>query len=202
MGPLAFVVVVVLVAASIPVTLAVARRLVMGHNGYSLSKLQIVLWTTAIAVSYLLCLWKLQRDPDASLAIAIPSNLLLLMGFSGGSYLAAYGVRAYQEQRYRGEEQKRVRTARLESHHANWTDIVSDYAGGLDISKVQMLVWTVVALSAYVIQFAHDYPQLGTMLPALPDVGDALVALMGVSQAAYIGRKAIPERKPDEDGSS
>jgi hypothetical protein len=48
-------------------------------------------------------------------------------------------------------------------------------------------------MSSYAVQLAHDLPRLDYLNPALPNVSDMLVALTGISQAAYIGRKALPE---------
>jgi len=71
--------------------------------------------------------------------------------------------------------------------------MVTDNKGNLDLSKVQMLIWTVVALTAYVVQMIHGLRQFDYMNPALPNVSETLVVLMGVSQGAYLGRKAFPE---------
>jgi len=73
---------------------------------------------------------------------------------------------------------------------------------GYSLSKVQLLLWTAVALSAYIVQLVHALPRMDYLHPALPDVSGMLVALMGISQAAYLGRKALPEPGGGSTGPS
>jgi hypothetical protein len=134
----------------------------------------------------LLYLWKLQSQESPNFTIAASDNLLLLLGFSAGSFVTATGIRGYQHQ-------KTASGLRSAVEPEKWRTLVCDYSGNLDLSKIQMLVWTVVALSAYVVQLVHALPRMDYLHPALPDVSGMLVALMGISQAAYLGRKALPE---------
>ena len=61
----------------------------------------------------------------------------------------------------------------------------------VDVSKVQMFYFTVVAIVAYsyaiYVSLANIYPQAGFVMPKPPD---ALVALLGISHAAYLTSKA------------
>jgi len=186
MGIGGFVVVVLAVSASVPLAMIFGRPLVMGKNGYSLSKVQLLLWTAVVAISYLLYLWKLQSQESPNFSIAASDNLLLLLGFSAGSFVTAAGIRGYQDQKAASGLRSAVGARR-------WRTLVCDYSGNLDLSKIQMLVWTVVALSAYIVQLIHALPRMDYLHPALPDVSGMLVALMGISQATYLGRKALSE---------
>jgi hypothetical protein len=62
----------------------------------------------------------------------------------------------------------------------------------VDVSKLQMFYFTVIAIIAYAyaLYSALDniYPQAGF---ALPVPSDALVALMGISHAAYLTGKTV-----------
>jgi len=68
--------------AAIVAAVAFGGKLIRGENGYSLSKLQLLVWTLAAAVSYLLYLGELLRRGSTELAISASPNLLLLVGLS------------------------------------------------------------------------------------------------------------------------
>jgi len=125
-----FLFVIAAAGASIPGALTFGGRLVRGQGGHSLSELQLLLWTTSVAISYLLHLWKLQRIAGADLQIKASENLLLLVGFSAGSYLAASGIRAHQDQK--GQLSPRTKAGEL-----GWRALVSNGEGEVDLSKLQ-----------------------------------------------------------------
>lgn len=193
MGVASYIFVLALVIASVPVALRVGGGLVKGKSGYSLVNLQLVLWTAYILVSYLVYLWRLQLAEAPEFNIKLSDNLLLLMGISGGSYIGARGIRAWQSQRYAGAPGREV-LDRPDTDKNQWQNMIRDYTGHLDISKVQMFAWTLVALFAYVVEFVHGWPEIGLQTAGLPNVNDTLVGLMGISQAAYLSRKAVVER--------
>jgi hypothetical protein len=193
MGVSSYVLVLALVVASVPVALRVGGGLVKGKSGYSLVNLQLVLWTAYILVSYLVYLWKLQLAQAPEFDIGLSDNLLLLMGFSGGSYVGARTIRAWQSRHYASKVGGEV-LDRPDTDKDHWQNMIRDYSGNIDISKVQMFAWTLVALFAYVVEFVHGWPQIGLQTAGLPNVNDTLVGLMGISQAAYLGRKALVER--------
>jgi hypothetical protein len=125
MIPVVFFAILAGVLVSIPLVLAIFKPLVIGKNGYSLSKLQLLLWTLLIATSYVIYLWHLAQAPgSANFNIVLSSNLLLLMGISAGSYVGAQALYAYQDQK--GNLPARPTPPR-------WRNLISDYAGSLDL---------------------------------------------------------------------
>ena len=182
--------------AAIVAAVAFGGKLIRGENGYSLSKLQLLVWTLAAAVSYLLYLGELLRRGSTELAISASPNLLLLVGLSAGSYVTAGGIRAYQDQ-------KGVLVRRPDGAQRRWRTLISDNLGNPDLSKIQLLVWTVVALTAYLAGVIQGLPELTAAgRHKLPEVSDMLVALMGVSQATYISKKAVSDTGAAASGGS
>jgi putative Ig domain-containing protein len=72
--------------------------------------------------------------------------------------------------------------------------IFQDDNGSPDLSKIQMVGWTLIALAAYLINVAHQIHQIhhnpGADL-SLPDIDAALMVLMGLAQGTYVGKKLV-----------
>ena len=78
----------------------------------------------------------------------------------------------------------------------SWIDIFSQEQKGkehlIDVGKLQMFAWTVAALviySAILIDQLALPPEEVQKLTELPNVTGTILALMGISQAAYLGMK-------------
>jgi hypothetical protein len=82
----------------------------------------------------------------------------------------------------------------------SWMDVFSQEQRGtehlIDIGKLQMFAWSLAALFLYgsiaVSNLTKPLEEL-TTLTALPDVSGTMLALMGLSQAAYLGMK-LPQQ--------
>jgi len=78
---------------------------------------------------------------------------------------------------------------------ARWSDLFTGEEVSnvtfLDLGKVQMFFFTVLLVLAYGIAIGARLR--GATLPdALPDVGDGMVTLLGISHAGYLANKAVP----------
>jgi hypothetical protein len=60
----------------------------------------------------------------------------------------------------------------------------------IDVSKVQLFVFTAVIVLAYAIALEHTLS--AASITAFPKLDSGLVALLGVSHAGYLGHKAVP----------
>ena len=56
-----------------------------------------------------------------------------------------------------------------------------------------MFLWTFLSISIYLLQF-NNYVNGPVINSIIPDVDDTLVFLMGLSQAGYLGLKAVAGR--------
>ena len=182
------------------------RRFTVAESGktYSLSKLQLLLWTLAISVTYTIVLVRLYAVWGGDFAspgrhIRVSEQLLLLMGISAGAFVVAKGLRSHQASKTNGADPPTLLTEPVDDgKKPSLMDYVSNLKGDLDLSKLQMLIWTVIGLFAYMVRFVSF---LGTLksgstpdVVQLPDIDPMFVTLMGISQTAYIARKAVPER--------
>jgi hypothetical protein len=154
-----------------------------GRDGrYSLTNVQLILWTGVIIGSYVG-----MAALSGGFLGSIPDNLMVLMGVSAGSYVTATGTRAAQEGKAK-RTSRDYETKIAARKSAGASDIVSSEGGAnhLSIPKLQVLFWTLVAILIYVLVVAGNF-QSGTA--TLPDPGSGLVVLMGISHGAYLGNK-------------
>lgn len=172
------------------------------RNKISLSRFQLVLWTLLVVATILVegilnAVWGL-KDP---LGLSVPKELWILLGFSSGSAVAApivLGMKA---------DNATLSTKAPMQH--SWSDMFyGDETGNadqVDFSKVQQFFLTVVLVVAYatevVMILLHPAVPPGATgadkMLYFPPLDPGLLALMGVSQVAYISYKALPHTKTD-----
>jgi hypothetical protein len=214
--------------------------LVDGRGKYSLSRLQIILWTAIVIGGYFgVALTKL--DP-----ISIPPEVLGLLGVTLGSTVVSTAIKANkvitgqtadEEEHNRlvaesaqnnmlqllgvdqpellSSEEKTALLAHLSEDECaalnkqieaqrkpSWMDLFSQEEKGkehlIDVGKLQMFAWTAAALVIYGAMLVSDLtlpPEEVAKLTELPNVTGTILALMGISQAAYLGMK-LPNQSP------
>ncbi len=168
------------------------QRLIEGADGHpSTSKLQWFLWTVVVLFSYVM-IYAAQAANDNFAAIAnIPDNLLIAMGISSFSMVAAKGITVSQVQ------SGQVVKPQADPQNVSLGSIVQDDAGYPDLSKIQIMAWTLIAIVVYLLQVNHTVadptlPSDGTLLTlTLPDIGGSLMLLMGLGHGAYLGKKLV-----------
>lgn len=147
-------------------------------NTYSLSRLQLILWTAAAVVAYVylaasqnLVQWKWQL-PE------VPEGLPTLLGLSVGTTALAIGATEARGSKGAGPA------------HPGIGDFITN--GGVFASeRLQFFLWTILGVCGFVsATLAHD-PATLTELPKIPD---NFLPLMGVSALGYLAGKVL--RKP------
>jgi hypothetical protein len=180
---------------------------------YSLSRFQIYLWTLIALVAFGASTFANGKFAD------IPTNLWLLMGLNVATAVTATAITpppkgaptqaaappaqpAQPQQAVAAPAQAPAVPPQPQQVQSQAFGFVGDLfyesgrPGSLDLPRTQMFVWTIVVAAAYIVLFVKQFPcpQLpcaaGSAAPSLLDVPIGLVALMGVSQGAYIGSKA------------
>jgi hypothetical protein len=169
-------------------------KLVIGADGRpSTSKLQWFLWTVVIIFSYA-AIYAARAGKGNFEAISdMPANLLIAMGLSITTMAAAKGITVSYVTSGRV-----VKTATASEDNGP-APIIQDDDGFPDLSKIQMMAWTIIAVGIYLISVAH---QIGTDLPKLPDIEPSLMVLMGLGQGAYLGKKLTTTTVPRLTGLS
>jgi hypothetical protein len=169
-------------------------RLVEGADGRSsTSKLQWFLWTVVFIFSYIVIytarIMKGHFEPIAE----IPANVLIAIGFSITTTTAAKAITVSYVSR------GRVVKTKVGPKDARWGSIFQDDEGFPDLSKTQMVAWTLIAILVYFIRLVN---QVKSELPQLPDIDPALMVLMGLGQGAYLGKKLTTTSVPRLTGLS
>jgi hypothetical protein len=146
-------------------------------NTYSLSKLQFYLWTDAaiLTYSYLVIgrLFAQRLDfPD------VPSSLPGIIAIGAGTAIGSQFVTNVHGPKGGGPE------------NPGLGDFVT--SGGVAApDRVQMLLWTLVGVVGFCVATFRSDPWT---ISTLPQIGNGLMLLMGISSAGYLGGKLA--RKP------
>ena len=144
-------------------------------NSYSLSKFQLLAWTTVAVFGYiylLLCQSLVQWTltfPD------IPSGWPTLLGVSAATTVTAVGITTNRGSKGSGPVLPSL------------ADFIT--SGGMVMSsRFQFFVWTLVGCAGFLYLTLMNDP---SGLKALPDVPTGFLYLMGISSAGYLGGKLV-----------
>jgi hypothetical protein len=144
-------------------------------NSYSLSKFQLVAWTTVAVFGYiyLLCCQSLIqwsfKFPD------IPSGWPTLLGVSAATTVTAVGITSARGSKGAGPVLPSL------------ADFIT--SGGMVLSsRFQFFVWTLVGCAGFLFLTLKNDPSSFT---ALPDVPSGFLYLMGISAAGYLSGKLV-----------
>ena len=161
----------------------------------STSKFQWLVWTIVVVFSYIAILVarKGMIPPEE-----MPANLLIAMGMSTGTMAVAKGVTsAYVAS---GTVTKTKKSTAPPVKQPYLADLIADDTGFPDLSKAQMLTWTAIAIGIFIFRVVT---QISTSkMPVLPNIEPSLMVLMGLGQAAYLGKKLITTYTPRITGLS
>jgi hypothetical protein len=140
---------------------------------YSLSKAQFYLWSGAALLAYVyLTLSRCLVQGKLDIA-DVPENLPGMLGISAGTAVLSVGVT-----KFRGPKAAGVM-------HPSFADLLG--AGGVaSPERFQLLIWTLVAVFSFILNVWNVDPMVLNDLPSIPA---NLLALSGVSSAAYLGGK-------------
>jgi hypothetical protein len=160
----------------------------IGEDGrYSTSKFQFFVWTAVVVFAYVALFtvhWFRCGATCPAPSWQMASNVLLAMGFSVVTMATAKGVTSAYVYSGRVVKTPAMRPARL-------SDLVAgDDFGIPDLAKVQMLIWTAIAVVSYL--FTVNGAILAATDPTdFPNIDSTLMVLMGIGQGAYLGAKIV-----------
>lgn len=149
-------------------------------NSYSLSKFQIIAWTTVSIFGFVylfLCRayvqWNFTFPP-------IPQGLPTLLGVSAGTTVAAAGITVNHGSKGAGPI------------HPSMADFIST-GGMIAGERFQFFVWTLVGCLGFLAIILSSDP---ASLSQLPDVNGTFLTLMGISSAGYLAGKLVRSPGP------
>lgn len=165
-------------------------------NRYSTSKFQGVIWFWVLISAYLAIL--VQRAGSAGLGyfggVDIPENLLILSGLSAVTVAGAKVITSSKVDAANARDPTLADGGKPPASVPRLTDLVRDDLNRADFGDFQSVVITVIAVAVYavavvefmtLVEFRHQIE--------MPDVNSTLLALFGLGQAAYLGKKAAGE---------
>jgi hypothetical protein len=174
------------------------------RNKMSLSRLQMTVWTVIVLTAFAaIGLSRARNDVADPLAVAIPEQLLWAIGITATALVGTLAVRQVKE----GANERVPRgsgfavgpiTYNAAPTEARWTDIFAGEETGnegvADLGKVQMFYFT--AIAAIVYAFAVFQLLAGPTSPegltGLPVLSEGMIVLLGLSNGAYLVKKALP----------
>lgn len=175
--------------------------LIDDRGRYSLTKLQLVLWSiVVISLVAGVALGRLVGGAaGAALEFEIPRALLAVMGISAGSTVAAVTIKTAQD----ATSGERV-AASGEGDPPRFSQIFLQDTGPcadkvVDVSKYQNFWITLIVVVSYVALAAADILKHASAadMRALPGFSDAVLVLLGISHGGYLaGKIPTPDGKP------
>lgn len=164
-------------------------KLIEGSDGrLSTSKAQWFVWTLAVAFAYVAVYTARAVHGDHSALSTVPHNVLIALGFSAGTTVAAKGITwAYASN---------GTIAKTSSDSSSAADLVTNDTGEPDLSKTQLLIFTFIAIAIFLVNVFDQINNIDKNGPTsanstLPDIDTVLMILMGLSQGGYLGTKLV-----------
>lgn len=183
--------------------------LVIGEDGRpSTSKLKPFLWTVVMIFAYAaLYSAKVKRGSFEPIA-NIPANLLIAIGLDVATLVAAKGITESQIASGQVEKPPPVTpttaTTVASTSNAGPGAVFQDDNGFPELTKIQTITWTGFAIVIYFVAVdaalkavaaAQANSPIITDL-SLPDIAPAMMVLIGLGNAAYLGKKLVTTDTP------
>lgn len=203
--------------------------LIDSRNKISLSRFQMLLWTILILSGFLTAvLINVRRGQTEPLSIALHPTLWGLLGISTASLVGSPLIKNNKKSEPTNTGAA-VRTKSLlirqgaspsgveaegqivvnnDANDASFTDMFKGEEVGnaafLDLGKVQMFYFTLITWFVYAAalgqMFERSTQSGAPKITGLPDLDTGMVALLGISHAAYLANKAVPHT-PQQNNS-
>lgn len=182
--------------------------LIDSRNKISLSRFQLVLWTWILLTAFLvIAIARIIANVPDPLLVIWDEKLWALLGISTTSLVASIGIKDVKQ----GKEPAPAALAALHNRagllmtNPNTTDArFSDMFRGeepadynvVDVGKVQMFFFTIIAGLAYVITLFRVMSAATTPaeIGAMPALDAGLIFIIGISHAGYLGDKWVDKQ--------
>lgn len=153
-----------------------------GYDGAtSTSKLQFFLWTMAVLYAYIMIATDAYFNHGiVTTGLSIPQNLILAMGLSAATMLAAKGIASNYAD-----------TDLIDKSDTSKGGLFFDDDGYPDLAKIQLMAWTSVGIGIFLLKTMNDIVGSTGASTQLPDIDGTLLALMGIGQGSYVGKKIL-----------
>lgn len=172
------------------------------RNKVSLSRLQWILWMLIVPTGFWAALMVnlvqngyhlVDGKPVtySGFAIAIPAQLLQVLGISAISTVAAPMILSQKPATETGRAN--AVQANRDAGKAGWSELVKGDLQGtyryLDLGKVQLLFFTLILVVGYAFTLYQLLHSTAIPFAGFPSFDAGIVALLGISHAGYLGAK-------------
>lgn len=188
------------ILAGLVVLVAIGRvtgehLLVDQRRRWSLSRLQLLMWTLLLLPSiWTMVVSKLLAGAEDPLALGMDENMWALLGISAASFV---GSPLILDRKRATPGVLEVRAPDAPAPDPGLRDLFrgEDAANAefVDIGRVQMCLFTLIAVTVYVAACWHAFASQTPAALAFPAMSQNLVALLGISHATYLVGK-LPGR--------
>ncbi|GGY20025.1 hypothetical protein [Paludibacterium paludis] len=189
--------------------------LIDNRNVISLSRLQMAAWSALILSALLTAAGLNMRiAPDAALNIALPEELLWLMGISASSLAGSALILNTKRSAAADPDLVRQTLGRTSSsdgadltrqgvlvanaspREAHWSDLFTGEEVGnfsqLDLSRVQMFYISFLTVVVYGVMLGSLFASRHGFIDHFPAISGQLVGLIAISHGGYLAVKAVP----------
>ena len=183
--------------------------LVIGEDGRpSTSKLKPFLWTVVMIFAYAALYTAKLRKGSFDPITNIPANLLIAIGLDVATLVAAKGITESQIANGQVEKPPPVTpttaTTVASTANAGPGAVFQDDNGFPELTKIQTITWTGFAIVLYFVAVdaalkivaAADPNSAAVTELSLPDIAPAMMVLIGLGNAAYLGKKLVTTDTP------
>jgi hypothetical protein len=159
-----------------------------GYDGAtSSSKFQFFLWTFVAMYAYIIIIADAYFNHGiVLLSLSVPQNLMLTMGLSATTMLAAKGITT-----------KYVTDGTVVKSDTSKGGLFFDDDGYPDLSQIQLISWTFIGAGIFLLKTLNDSIGSPGATTGLPDIDQTLLILMGIGEGAYIGKKIATKDDPE-----
>lgn len=204
------------------ITGRVGGILINERNLMSLSRFQLAIWTVLILSGFfVIAVGRIKAGSDDPLAIAMDWHLWALMGISTASLIGSPLILNSKKDQEPAPEAvdkaavdlKESRTEIEENREgllysnpdigcASFADMFQgdevQNTGHLDLPKVQMFLFTIIAATAYAVTLWNMFHQAENApggLEMMPGVSEGMIALLGISHVGFLASKGVAHTK-------
>jgi hypothetical protein len=165
------------------------------RNRISLSRVQVSLWTGLILSALLTAgLWSVAKGLPNAFDIQIPKEIWALFGVSITSGVGAALIKFQMDDNEKATKEDATK--------ASWGDLVRGdrkaNEARVDLSKVQMLYFTVVVVLGYAVALGHLFVN-NANFPGFPPLNETIVYLLVISHGGYLTYKQLSPSGSTQD---